>query len=246
MKNMIHFAGGRKAIAAVLTAAALSLTLMPAGPGSITVFAAEKKTPVVYDTAEEMMERSNMLYRLTIPDCSIDVAVFNCNTDTVDPSTRQPVTDAEDSACAFNWQSDPSYDLIIADHAKQGFRRIEQAVPGQTLMYLNGNGTTAVYRCIDLQIGLGTNTGYDLLDKDGRSLLERQDACIVTYTCHGLGSTTPSYAVWEPIGTVANTADADTNLVNAQNMIAQEDAKHQAQAAASASDSSVPAAAQEQ
>ena len=241
MKTMNRFAAGNKAIAAILTAAALSLTAMPAGRGMYTVFAAEKKAPVVYNTAEEMMERSNMLYRLTIPDCNIDVAVFNCNTDVVDASCRQPVTDAEDSACAFSWQNSSYYDLIIGDHAKQGFKRFEQAVPGQTLMYLNGNGTTAVCRCIDLQIGLGTNTGHDVLDKDGKSLLERHDACIITYTCHGKGSRTLSYAVWEPIGTVANTADADTNLANAKAMIVQKDAKHAAAAAAAAAAADSPA-----
>jgi len=231
---------GLTALAAVMLAAGIGLASIPASQTLAPIFAttvgtnSTKAAPVVYDTTEEMLERSHMLYRLVIPDCNIDVAVFNCNTDVMPSSNRQPVVDAEDSACAFSWQNSSYYDLIIGDHAKQGFKRFEQAVPGQTLMYLNGSGQTAVYRCIDLEIGLGTNTGHDILDKDGKSLLERHDACIITYTCHGVGSKTPSYAVWEPIGTVANDADAATNFANAQTMIKQEDAKHAAAAAAAA------------
>lgn len=231
---------GMTALAAMMLAAGIGLASIPANQTLAPIFAttvstdSTKTAPVVYDTTEEMLERNHMLYRLVIPDCNIDVAVFNCNTDVMPASNRQPVVDAEDSACAFNWQNTSCYDLIIGDHAKQGFKRFEQAVPGQTLMYLNGSGQTAVYRCIDLEIGLGTNTGHDILDKDGKSLLERHDACIITYTCHGVGAKTPSYAVWEPIGTVANDADAATNFANAQTMIKQEDAKHAAAAAADA------------
>ena len=233
---------GMTAIAAVMLAAGIGMANIPESQTLAPVFTdipstdSPKTAPVVYDTTEMMLERNLMLYRLVIPDCNIDVAVFNCNTDVMPSSNRQAVADAEDSAVAFSWQSSSYYDLIIGDHARQGFKRVEKAVPGKTLMYLNGSGQTAVYRCIELEIGLGTNTGYDLLDKDGRSLLERHDACIVTYACHGVGSKTPSYAIWEPIGTVANTADAATNFANAQNMIKQEDAKHAAAAAAAISE----------
>lgn len=87
---------------------------------------------------------------------------------------------------------------------------------------------------MEVEIGLGKNTKSDLLDKDGNSLRTRRDSCLVTYTCHGEGASTPSYMIWEPIGTVANTADGATNFLNAQIMVAQEDAKHAAAAEAEA------------
>ncbi|MGN1022072.1 MAG: hypothetical protein ACI4OJ_01085 [Lachnospiraceae bacterium] len=154
----------------------------------------------IEDASQEMAERAGMIGRLVIPDCDIDVAVFAVVGDD-SGSARQRIVNREDSALYLP-ATDTTRD-IIADHAVQGFSGMEQAVPGKTLLYLNEDGVTKIYRCVTSAIGTGTNTGTDLLDADGNSLLPGQDGELILYTCHGLWHTV-SYTIWEPIGTVTN------------------------------------------
>lgn len=190
--------------ALIMLAAGAALMLLPTAKKLLCVSAktAERKEQnPVEDTSGEIRERDGMIGRLVIPDVGIDVALF---TGSADAESRQSVVDAQDSAL-FLPGTDGTRD-IIADHALQGFSRIEKAVPGRTLLYLNGSGTTSVYRCIACEVGSGTNTGSDLLDQDGNSLLTPKDGNLILYTCHGLWKTV-SYTIWEPVRTILNGVD---------------------------------------
>jgi sortase (surface protein transpeptidase) len=187
-------------VAAGMLAAGFLLFCVPTARRLVQAKVQDKESAPIEDAAEEMEQRPGMVGRLVIPDCGIDVAVFSVTGDDT-AGTRQRIVNRKDSALYL--PATENTREIIADHAVQGFSGMEQAVPGSTLLYLNGNGTTKVYRCTACAVGTGTNTGSDLLDANGTSLLAGQDGKLVLYTCHGLWQTV-SYTIWEPLETVPN------------------------------------------
>lgn len=189
--------------AAIMLAAGAALLLLTAKHlMSFRAKTAEQKEQnPVEDASGEIRERAGMIGRLVIPDVGVDAALFESS---ADAASRQKVVDAMDSALYIPG-TDGERD-IIADHARQGFAQMEKAVPGKTLLYLNGSGTTKVFRCTTCEVGSGTNTGSDLLGEDGKSILVQKDGNLILYTCHGLWKSV-SYTVWEPVRTILNRID---------------------------------------
>ncbi len=181
MKSKEHRLRPGQAAAIMLAAGAALLLLTAKHLMSFRAKTAEQKEQnPVEDASGEIRERAGMIGRLVIPDVGVDAALFESS---ADAASRQKVVDAMDSALYIPG-TDGERD-IIADHARQGFVQMEKAVPGKTLLYINGSGTTKVFRCITCEVGSGTNTGSDLLGEDGKSILVQKDGNLILYTCHG-------------------------------------------------------------
>jgi hypothetical protein len=165
--------------------------------------AEQKEQNPVEDASGEIRERAGMIGRLVIPDVGVDAALFESS---ADAASRQKVVDAMDSALYIpgtNGERD-----IIADHARQWRRRYPERRFCIPTGYLNGSGTTKVFRCITCEVGSGTNTGSDLLGEDGKSILVQKDGNLILYTCHGLWKSV-SYTVWEPVRAGAHDPEPD-------------------------------------
>lgn len=117
--------------------------------------------------AAEMQRRGN-IGRLICPSVGIDVALFASNS--------QAVADAADSACYFG----KGGSMVIGDHWNQGFTRIKSLSPGSQI-YID-RGTSKSYYTVTSRF-TATNTGYDIVDGSGASVLGR--ASLVLYTCNG-------------------------------------------------------------
>ena len=118
---------------------------------------------------------------LEIPDISISVRLYDASD--LDDDARQAVTDAEDAAAWID-ESDKSEILqpLVADHTEQGFVRLEKAVPGQTLAFVQkADGTSRLYRC--LRNIMGRNDGTELTDGDGQKIMQENLDGFTTYTC---------------------------------------------------------------
>lgn len=140
--------------------------------------------------SSELEERSGMMGRLYIPEDQINVAVF----DTRDMSAkdRQRTVDKEDSAAMFYLGKQ----CVIGDHNLQGFQNIRQSEEGKTTAYFQKGNETEIYRCVET--GKGVNTGDTILDRNGKSVKERNDESILLYTCNENWQDI-SYTVWKQI-----------------------------------------------
>lgn len=142
------------------------------------------------DNSSELEERPGMTGRLYIPEDQIDVAVFD--TRGMNAWGRQRAVDMEDSAAMFYLEKQ----CVIGDHNLQGFQNIRKSEEGKTIAYFQKGNETEIYRCIET--GKGTNTGSTILDKNGKSVKERNDESILLYTCNENWQNI-SYTVWEQI-----------------------------------------------
>ena len=109
--------------------------------------------------------------RWYIPDVGIDVAAY--------PSSEQSVVDKQDSA-AYYWY----YKLnVVCDHNGQGYAGIMQCKPGMKACMKT---ETSVKNYICLSVFEATNTGTNLIDKNGIDISDYMyidKDCILCYTC---------------------------------------------------------------
>lgn len=105
--------------------------------------------------------------RLYIDDIGIDVALYNSN--------AQEVVDRDDSAAYFGWLKH----RIIGDHNTEAFKTLGKTKVGTTACIAKEDGTFAYYECVD--IFKGHNTGKDITDWDGNSVMQKED--LLMYTC---------------------------------------------------------------
>lgn len=106
--------------------------------------------------------------RLTIPSVGVDVALYACSS--LPDDCQQEIVDAEDSAAyqeATDFQAVPG-DRFIADHNYRGFTAIRNVILNETKAYITKDGKVEEYTCI--AVGLGENTGSELVDWNGVSL----------------------------------------------------------------------------
>ena len=121
--------------------------------------------------------------RLTIPSVGVDVALYACSS--LPDDCHQEIVDAEDSAAyqeATDFQAVPG-GRFIADHYYQGFTAIRNVIPHETKAYITKDGKVEEYTYI--AVGLGENTGIELVDWNGVSLnYEYIVGDLAMYTCN--------------------------------------------------------------
>lgn len=130
----------------------------------------------VKGVAEEINERGNF-GRIVIEELDINVAVFFSD----DADEFQAISDAEDSACMFDWADG---NRVITDHNYQGFGAM---VGGEasTMQIVTGSEVQE-YRCIE-RIQDGRNDGGFLTYKNGKAIGDKGENTIVIYTCKNDG-----------------------------------------------------------
>lgn len=119
--------------------------------------------------------------RLSIPDCGIDVSLYDAS-DLTDEE-RQAVTDL-DGAAVWIDESDASEckQPLIADHNFQGFSRLAMAVTNQSVATLTRkDGTVSTYQAV--RSTEGQNLGCRLVDSSGNNLYDENLDGFATYTC---------------------------------------------------------------
>ena len=133
---------------------------------------------------------------LTIPSVGVDVALFLSSI--WDIPTGQTITDRTDSA-AYQRDATEAFGYeIIADHVHQGFGKIKQAVPGDTLAYINTGDQILAYICTDNFIGWNClNGSWGLQRYDGTETDGQNDGGITMYTCNSDGTITITF--WQPV-----------------------------------------------
>ena len=166
----------------------------------MNVFASEKdfELPVStydflnsVDNTQEMLDRAGMVCRLYIPDCDINTALFNVTG--MKNVEKQPIVDSADSGL---WQE--STDVVVAgDHAYEGFSTIKDAIPGETVMYLQVG--TEIQEFVCAEVGLGCNTTKKLTDMEGNSLTVSPGHAILAYACADATGDHIYYAYWDPV-----------------------------------------------
>lgn len=108
--------------------------------------------------------------RLYIPSVGINVALYKGN--------EQYITDRKDSANYFSINYDPNY-IVIADHNNQAFAKLRKVKVGTTGYIKFANGEVKNIKCVKTLNG--HNTGYDITDNNGNSLVAKED--YMMYTC---------------------------------------------------------------
>ena len=133
----------------------------------------EKNKPNSHDkveqTANTQTNNKNYVGRFKIPDCNIDVAIYE--------GSSQTVVDAVDSAVYFySWKH-----WIIGDHNNQGFDKIKNCKNGTEAIIETQNGVYQ-YKCVaKIQ---GHNTGTELTDINYNNIKALYPNTLVCYTCN--------------------------------------------------------------
>lgn len=131
----------------------------------------------MYDRTEEAQKikygddvlECNFYGRLYVPDANIDVALYYTNS--------QFITDRADSANLYMWATYSGE--IIADHSDQEFRKLFNVEVGTEGYIRTYAGDIINIRCIEVLNG--HNTGLDLTDEDGKTVMGTAD--YLMYTC---------------------------------------------------------------
>lgn len=143
------------------------------------------------DNSVEIATRPGMVCRLYMPDLGINVALFN--TDKLSLAEQQAYVDAPDSG---SWLPLKNM-VVIGDHASDGFQSIKDAVPGETMCYLQTGTNVLTFVCA--KTGRGQNIVKDLLDENGNSLIKITGYSLLTYTCSDTTGKNIYYAFWTPV-----------------------------------------------
>lgn len=143
------------------------------------------------DNTQELIDRDGMVCRLYIPDCDINTALFNVTG--MKNVEKQPIVDAPDSGL---WQESTNV-IVVGDHAYEGFSTIKDAVPGETVMYLQVGTQLHAFMCTE--IGLGCNTTKKLTDLQGNCLTTVSGHSILAYACADETGEHIYYAYWDPV-----------------------------------------------
>lgn len=113
---------------------------------------------------------ADFIGRLYVDCASIDVALYQ--------SSSQAVVDRTDAAACFELSSALGQ-TIIADHNTQVFAALGDVCQGDTACIRRADGTVVSYVCTG--VFKGRNTGWDLSDWQGQSVIGRAD--LIMYTC---------------------------------------------------------------
>ena len=143
------------------------------------------------DNTQEMLDRAGMVCRLYIPDCDINTALFNVTG--MKNVEKQPIVDSADSGL---WQESTDV-VVVGDHAYEGFSTIKDAIPGETVMYLQIG--TEIQEFVCAEVGLGCNTTKKLTDMEGNSLTVSPGHAILAYACADATGDHIYYAYWDPV-----------------------------------------------
>ena len=143
------------------------------------------------DNTQEMLDRAGMVCRLYIPDCDINTALFNVTG--MKNVEKQPIVDSADSGL---WQESTDV-VVVGDHAYEGFSTIKDAIPGETVMYLQVG--TEIQEFVCAEVGLGCNTTKKLTDMEGNSLTVSPSHAILAYACADATGDHIYYAYWDPV-----------------------------------------------
>lgn len=122
-----------------------------------------------YDKYADDSDYSGFCGRLHIPAAGIDVALYR--------GYNQTITDRKDSANLFVWNGCPGE--VIADHSNQDFCNLFSVGVGTTGYIQNADGSVINIVCV--AVLNGHNTGSDLTDEDGVSVMGM--AAYTMYTC---------------------------------------------------------------
>lgn len=152
-------------------------------PGSTSNTYRKKTYPAPVNKA--MRQSQGSKGRLVIPDLGISVTLRNASKGNA--AYMQKLADWNDAAAWIDYNEltgdKNKYQILIADHAKQSFKRLSRAKAGKTMAYIvKGNSVTA-YRCI--RNASGKNVGNKIVDDRGRSVMQENIGGICTYTCIG-------------------------------------------------------------
>ena len=141
----------------------------------------EKKKLTSKDYIIKEKSKRGSMGRLYIPDVDLNVALFDSG---FYDGNSQTIVDNKDSAAYLN-----DFDIpIIADHKHQGFSKMKQSIPNETLAYINTGDKIETYLCAKKCIG--KNTGFLLIDDENRCISVYDEAYkdfgeyIVMYTCN--------------------------------------------------------------
>ena len=152
-------------------------------PGSTRNTYRKKTYPALVNKA--MRQKQGSKGRLVIPDLGISVTLRNASKGNA--AYMQRLADWNDAAAWIDLNEltgdRNKYQVMIADHAKQGFKNLSKAKKGKTIAYIvKGNSVTA-YRCV--RNATGTNKGSRLVDYANRSVMQENIGGFCTYTCVG-------------------------------------------------------------
>ncbi|MCF0142285.1 MAG: hypothetical protein HUJ75_02795, partial [Parasporobacterium sp.] len=115
---------------------------------------------------------------IVIDGLGINVAVFLSE----DKAEFQSISDAEDSACMFDWTDG---NRIITDHNYQGFGALVNG-KAETMELITGEEVQN-YRCIE-RIENGLNLGKSLAYENGEAIGDKGEDTLVLYTCRTDGT----------------------------------------------------------
>ena len=151
---------------------------------------AQGRISLYADNTAELVSHPYMIGRLYSNTLKLNTALYD--TRTFSGVDKQLYVDYVDSAAVFYCGTQ----CTVADHTDQGFSSIRNAVPNQTIIYIQKGTYTDAYLCTE--IGEGHNLGTDLVDANGNSIKTRNDGSLFFYTCNGCWQNV-SYAVWKQI-----------------------------------------------
>ena len=131
------------------------------------------------ETGEENKKQGReALYRnyLTIPSLDYEIALYTSKDTGME---AQDIIDLED----VGYLDVSGDNIVIADHAYQGFRCIKEAEPLKTNAEIKVDGITSRWMCVS-KYENGTNSGNGIILPDGTNSFQCEDGELFMYTCN--------------------------------------------------------------
>ena len=187
---------GTEGYACYLTGLQVRLTRKGSrAPGSTRNTCRKKTYPALVNKA--MRQKQGSKGRLVIPDLGISVTLRNASKGNA--AYMQRLADWNDAAAWIDLNEltgdRNKYQVIIADHAKQGFKNLSRAKKGRTMAYIVTGRSVTAYRCV--RSTTGTNKGSRLVDYANRSVMQENIGGFCTYTCVGSRGNKIVLAEWK-------------------------------------------------
>lgn len=119
---------------------------------------------------------------ISIPSMNISANLYRGNE--LDYDTAQAICDEENAAIVYEGD-----EQIIADHSYQGFDRIKQSIPDETVAFIQsydekGNTEYESYVCTKVTTGKNRTFKPCLIDCEGNDLYKTNEGGICLYTCN--------------------------------------------------------------
>ena len=187
---------GTEGYACYLTGLQVRLTRKGSrAPGSTRNTCRKKTYPALVNKA--MRQKQGSKGRLVIPDLGISVTLRNASKGNA--AYMQRLAEWNDAAAWIDLNEltgdRNKYQVIIADHAKQGFKNLSRAKKGRTMAYIVTGRSVTAYRCV--RSTTGTNKGSRLVDYANRSVMQENVGGFCTYTCVGSRGNKIVLAEWK-------------------------------------------------